>query len=66
MHNVSYDVTDSLLTIRIDVSSGMLKKAPPSTTGKTSLVATTSGALPIDGIPGLSLSLNLMAKKPSA
>lgn len=52
------------LVIRIPASEEQCKTAPVSTSGKSRLVATTSGFSQVPGGPdGLKLSLNLIAKK---
>lgn len=63
MHNVTTVVSGNKLVITIDISKDAIAKAPPSSTGRTKLVASTAGAMPIanTGAP-LSLALNLMAK----
>jgi hypothetical protein len=66
MHNVAYETKDGKLIVIIDVSKRAVDAAPPSSSGKTSLVATTGGAMPIPSPNGvaISFSLNVMAKKP--
>lgn len=64
MHNVSHRVDNGKLVIEIDVSPTALKNAPASSTGKTKLVASTSGSVAIpapNGAP-MSFSLNVMTK----
>ena len=59
MDNVTMTVTGDKLVITVDL------KAPgiPSTTGKTKLVASTHGAVPLDYAKraGLKVALNVMA-----
>ena len=63
MHNVSTVVNGNKLVITIDISKETIKQAPPSSTGRTKLVASTAGAMPIANTgASLSLALNLMAK----
>jgi len=64
MHNVTHVVKGDILTITVDISEKTVAAAPPSATGKTCLVGTTSGTMPISGPCGkpLSFSLNVMAK----
>lgn len=63
MHNVSHEVKGDKLIITVDVSNHSLSTAPPSSTGKTKLVATSSGNMTVNGIgPGLTFSLNVSSK----
>jgi hypothetical protein len=64
MHNVDFHMTDGLLTITVDVRPETIGNAPFSSTGKTRLVASTSGAKRIDNLGDcpVSFSLNVMAK----
>jgi hypothetical protein len=59
MHNVTFDTTTTpnKLIITVDISPATIRSAPPSSTGKTRLVASTAGAG-----SALSFSLNVMAK----
>ena len=50
------------LIIEIDISQAARDKAPPSKTGKSRMVATTSGFVPVIGADGLKLSLNVITK----
>jgi hypothetical protein len=63
MHNVEYTIAGDKLTITVDVSKKALAAAPPSSSGKTKLVATTGGALPI-AVPGaaVTFAINVMSK----
>lgn len=54
-------VQGSKLIIEIDVSPEALQKATPSSTGKTRIVATTSGFTTVAGLP-VKLSLNVVTK----
>ena len=65
MHNITYKVEGDKLVIALDISKKTIATAPPSSTGKTLLVATTAGAIPIAvaNDAGLTLALNLMAKR---
>ena len=58
---LTHVVKDGKLVITIDVSKKSLENAPMSTSGKNKLVASTHGFMVIG--EGLSLSLNLTAKK---
>lgn len=65
MHNVTFDTnTAGKLIITVDVSPAAIKIAPPSSSGKTKLVASTSGSVAISSPAGspMSFSLNVMAK----
>jgi len=65
MNNVETKITGDKLVITIDISKQAVEEAPASTSGKTYLVASTNGSLPLTAAhcKTLSLSLNLMAKK---
>jgi len=64
MHNVTYEVKADKLTIVVDLSPKAIKDAPPSASGKTNLLATTGGSVPIvaNGA-SISFALNVMVKK---
>lgn len=64
VHNVSHEIKGDKLIITVDVGAQALKAAPPSSSGKTMLVGTTGGALPVD-LKGQSVTfaLNVMAKR---
>ena len=55
-------VENDELVIRIPVTAEIIKNAPMSSSGKSRMVATTSGFTAIAELPGLKLSLNLIAK----
>jgi hypothetical protein len=59
MDNVDLKVTGDKLVITIDLT----RSGTPSSTGKTKLVASTGGAVPIDYAKraGLKVALNVMA-----
>jgi hypothetical protein len=59
--NIKAEMKDGKLHIICDVSPAVLKKAPPSSTGKSKIVASTRGYVVLGD--GLSLSLNLTTKK---
>jgi hypothetical protein len=65
MNNVDVKVVGDKLTIQIDISKTAIDMAKPSATGKTWLVASTGGALPLEAkhCQSLSIALNVMAKK---
>ena len=56
--NVAMKVVGEVLTVTIDLS----KKLRPSKTGKTVLVATSSGNIEVPGHPELRIGLNVYAK----
>lgn len=56
--NVSYKVEGTKLIIEVDLSQNF----GPSSTGKTNRVASSGGFMAIDGMPGMSLSLNVAKK----
>lgn len=65
MHNVTHTVKGDKLVIEVDISAKAIAAAPPSSSGKTHLVGTTGGALPVPGVNGaaVTFALNVMAKK---
>lgn len=64
MKNITHHVEGSTLVLRIDVSPATLAGATPSTSGKTKIVATTSGnqAIALPGGAVLSLGVNAYIK----
>jgi hypothetical protein len=63
MHNVTCKTEGDILTITIDLSKNSLTAAKPSSTGKTLLVASTSGTLPVASPHApVSVSLNVTTK----
>lgn len=65
MHNVEYKVAGDILTITVNVGPQSCTAAPPSSTGKTMLVGTTGGQLPVPSPKGwqVGFALNVTAKK---
>jgi hypothetical protein len=65
MHNVSHRVDGEKLIITVDISKKAIDAAPPSSSGKTFLVGSTSGTIPVETrhCRELSFSVNIMAKK---
>ena len=63
MHNVSHEVANGELVIRVKIDASTLAAAPPSSSGKTRLVGSTGGPLAI-AVPGatVTFSLNVMNK----
>jgi len=59
MHNVNFEVNGDILTITVNLSAEMCAAAPPSASGKTRLVATTSGFVQLPPANGKKLSLGL-------
>jgi hypothetical protein len=47
MFNVDYKIAGTKLVIEVDLSKKAIDGAPPSSTGKTHLVATTGGYQPV-------------------
>jgi hypothetical protein len=64
-HNVEWKFEGTKLIVTMDISKQNLDEATPSASGKTFLVASTGGSMPIPCMDAKSLSLatNLMAKK---
>ena len=58
MKNVEMKVTGNILTITVDLS----KRLGKSQSGKTEIVASTEGNLPVDGHPEIKLGLNCFTK----
>lgn len=58
MTNVTMDVKGTILTITVDLS----KKYGPSASGKTHIVASTQGNVPIPGQPDIKVGLNVFSK----
>ena len=66
MHNIEWTIEGTTLVLRIDVSKPTVDRAPPSASGKTHLVASTGGAVPVSGGAAnqpMTFSLNVMAKR---
>lgn len=64
MHNVTHEIVGDKLVITIDLSKAAIDAAPPSSTGKTHLVAATGAALPVAcKHAAVTFSMNVMAKK---
>ncbi len=59
MFNIEYKVTGSKLVIEVDMSKQAIDRAPPSTTGKTRLVASTRGYQPLQTTSGQKLAMAL-------
>ena len=69
MHNVTHRMDGDKLVITIDIGAAACQAAPRSGTGRSQLVATTSGFLEAKSPPGwdVTFSLNVSAKaKPVA
>jgi hypothetical protein len=64
MHNVIHRMDGDKLVITIDIGSAACRAAPRSGTGRSQLVATTSGFLEAKSPPGwdVTFSLNVSAK----
>lgn len=64
MNNVDFSVEGDTLTIKISIAKQAVAEAKPSATGKTVLVASTGGTVPVACAHApLSFSLNVMAKR---
>jgi hypothetical protein len=55
MKNVDLKIEDNILCIKVDLS----KDFGPSSTGKTTIIATTEGNRPIPGKDSLKIGLNI-------
>ena len=64
MKNVKTEVKGTTLIVTIDLSPAAIKEAKPSASGKTRLLATSGGSLPVSvpGVASAGLQLNLMIK----
>lgn len=61
MENIKTSVKGTILTITVDLS----KKGSPSGTGKSIIIATTSGNVTLDGAKGeVKMGLNIYRKNP--
>lgn len=61
MHNVNVKASGKKLVIEIDTSPEAVKAARLSSTGKTRLLATTGGAMPVEcDLAGVKLAVNVM------
>ena len=61
---IAQRIEGNTLIIELDISPEAVKAAKPSATGKTRLVASTHGVLPIATPNGMvTLALNLMTKE---
>lgn len=55
---------DGIVTVTMRADEATVRAAPRSSSGKTKIVATTSGFMGVSGSGGLKLSLNLTAPLP--
>ena len=62
MKNVEMQLKGDILTIRVDVT----KEFGPSASGKTIIIATTEGNIPIPEKDDVKIGLNVYRKKPAA
>lgn len=60
---VTYAVTDNALVLHIAMDAAAIAGAEPSKSGKTKLLASTGGFIPVPGTPGLKVGLNVTAPK---
>jgi hypothetical protein len=58
MTNVQYEVKGDILTIKVDLS----KRNGKSASGKTTVIASTQGNVPIGHASGASMGLNVYTK----
>lgn len=63
MHNVIHEIKGDELILRVKIGKEAINAAPPSSSGKTNLVASTGGYAAVNGGGGLSFSLNVTAKR---
>jgi hypothetical protein len=59
MKNVQMTVEGNILTIKVDLT----KNFGPSSSGKTIIVASTEGSIPVDGHENILAGLNVFKKK---
>jgi hypothetical protein len=59
MKNVEMTVEANILTIKVDLS----KEVGPSSSGKTIIIASTEGNVPVDGAEKIKVGLNVYKKK---
>ena len=61
IRNVTAKVQGAKLVLEIDISKAAVAAAPMSGTGKTRLLASTAGAMPVScAVEGLKVALNVM------
>ncbi len=60
MQNIETSIEGNILTLKIDLS----KRIGPSSSGKTIIVATTSGNTPVMGNKDIKMGINLFIKNP--
>jgi hypothetical protein len=66
MHNVSYEVVKDKLIITVDMSASAVANAPRSASGKSHLLASSSGFIAVPSKhAAISFSVNVTAKKPA-
>jgi hypothetical protein len=65
VHNVTHEIKGDSLIITVQIGSEACVAAPPSSSGKTMLVATTGGQVAVQGPKGwaLGFALNVMGKR---
>jgi hypothetical protein len=59
-NNVVVKRVGTKIVIEVDAAPAMIRAASPSASGKTKLLATTAGTMPVDGMPGVNVALNVM------
>jgi len=61
--NVTHKIEDDKLILTIDISHASLKAAPPSASGKTRLVASSGGVVPVECKAGdVTYAINVMVR----
>lgn len=58
--NVSVRRVGTKIVIEVDASREKIEAAPFSSTGKTRLLASSAGTMPVEGMPGVSVAVNVM------
>lgn len=62
VHNVIANIEGDFLVIRVRVDAATIKFSPISKSGKSKLLASSGGFLPVADVPGMALSLNVSIK----
>ncbi len=64
MRNVTHEIKGDKLIITVDIGKAAVGAAPPSSSGKTKLIATTGGAcsIAVPGATGAAFALNVTCK----
>jgi hypothetical protein len=59
-NNVTAKRVGTKIVIEVDASPAAIRRAVPSATGKTKLLASSAGTMPVEGLPGVNVALNVM------